>query len=89
MRLQNGFEPNCELWSLLPCYLNKKGKYKVRKEFKRRKNQLHEELFLPFIMSRVVDIVYEKKEKIKNRIFITEYHRKDSVILISVSQSIV
>ena len=83
MRLQNGFEPNCEIWSLLPCYL-KKGKYKVRKEFKRKKNQLHEELFLPFIMSRVVDIVYEKKEKIKNRIFITENHKKDSLILISV-----
>ena len=56
-----------------PVLLKKKGKYKVRKEFKRRKkNQLHEELFLPFIMSRVVDIVYEKKGKNKKSHF---YHR--------------
>ena len=39
MRLQNGFEPNCEIWSLLPCYL-KKGKYKVRKEFKKKKESI-------------------------------------------------
>ena len=56
-----------------PVLLKKKGKYKVRKEFKRtKKNQLHEELFLPFIMSRVVDIVYEKKGKNKKSHF---YHR--------------